>query len=253
MDTTELRRKEAPKKAITWHNQVLARMARQKSGLRGLSMKLKRASCLLSMLLAATAISSATSTVTLDATSNYCGLNCSGVQNLLPGTTITGLVSPISVLLGPGTYIVTNAALSGSNEAWNFDTAGSANWVWAFAAATAGGTVLLDDYVGTSAGNLEGFTSANNVANATGIKIYDGLTLLSATSTASFSDTFTLGSTTTVNFFIPDSYALDNSGGLQLNYALQSTGTPEPAIPLLIGTGLAALALYRRKRQSRVG
>jgi hypothetical protein len=29
--------------------------------------------------------------------------------------------------------------------------------------------------------------------------------------------------------------------------------TPEPAIPLLIGTGLAALALYRRKRQSRVG
>ena len=205
------------------------------------------------MLLAATAISSASSTVTLDATSNYCGLNCSGVQNLLPGTTITGLVSPISVLLGPGTYIVTNAALSGSNEAWNFDTAGSANWVWAFAAATAGGTVLLDDYVGTSAGNLEGFTSANNVANATGIKIYDGLTLLSATSTASFSDTFTLGSTTTVNFFIPDSYALDNSGGLQLNYALQSTGTPEPAIPLLIGTGLAALALYRRKRQSRVG
>ena len=28
---------------------------------------------------------------------------------------------------------------------------------------------------------------------------------------------------------------------------------PEPAMPLMIGGGLAALALYRRKRRSRVG
>jgi hypothetical protein len=225
-------------------------------------MKLKRALCLLSMLLAATAISSATTTlVTLVASgvnANYCP-NCTGVQNLLPLSNITGLVSPVSLPLAAGTYIITNAAPSGTYEAWNYDTNTSPTWNWSFGAATAAGVVLLDDYVGTNvAGTLKGFTSADLAAQATlgsstGIYAYDGLTRLSATSTALFSDSFYLPTATTVNFFIPDSFIGDNLGGIQLYVTSQPTGTPEPAISLLIGTGLAALGLYRRKRQSRVG
>jgi hypothetical protein len=222
-------------------------------------MKLKRAFCLLSILLAATAISSAAATVTLTATANYCGLACTGVQNLLPGTTVTGLVSPVSLTLSPGTYIITNAdtpySSGASNEAWNYNTTLSSSWVWAFAVSTTAGVVLLDDYVGTAAGTIQTFATADLAASASGIKTFDGLTLLSATTTAGFSDTLIITGTgtTTVNFFIPDSVVTDDAGGIALNVALQSTGAPEPAIPLLIGTGLAALALYRRKRQSRVG
>ena len=49
------------------------------------------------------------------------------------------------------------------------------------------------------------------------------------------------------------------SGGAPVGFAIDSLfvdevqGVPEPAIPLLIGGGLAAMALYRRKRHARVG
>jgi hypothetical protein len=223
-------------------------------------MKLKRALCLLSILLAATAISSAAPTVTLTASgsgASYCP-SCTGVANLIPlTTTLSGLVNPVQLTLGPGTYIITNAdtpySSGASNEAWNYNTTLSSSWAWAFAVTNASGLVLLNDYVGTSAGTLQYFSTADLAASASGIKTYDGSVLLSATTTAGFRDTLTLSSSQVVNFFIPDSYIGDNAGGIALNVALQSTGTPEPAIPLLIGTGLAALALYRRKRQSRVG
>jgi hypothetical protein len=52
---------------------------------------------------------------------------------------------------------------------------------------------------------------------------------------------FNVGSPT-----IPIGFAIDS-------LYVDESSVPEPAIPLLIGTGLAAMALYRRKRHARVG
>jgi hypothetical protein len=212
-------------------------------------MKLKRAFCLLSILLAATAISSA---VTINAAVDGC-TTCVGLASMTPGSTVALAVlsvSPAQLTLGAGTYIITDAA---PYSAWNYDNLASAGWEWAFGIADATGKVLLEDYIGTAPGTLATFTSQAAVAG----QIYHGNLLPAAatplsgeTSIALFSDTLTLTSTTTLNFFVLDGYVGDNLGGMTLN--VDST-TPEPAIPLLIGTGLAALALYRRKRQSRVG
>jgi hypothetical protein len=46
---------------------------------------------------------------------------------------------------------------------------------------------------------------------------------------------------------VPIGFAIDSL------YVDEGSSVPEPAIPLLIGTGLAAMALYRRKRHARVG
>jgi len=46
---------------------------------------------------------------------------------------------------------------------------------------------------------------------------------------------------------VPIGFAIDSL------YVDEAAVVPEPAIPLLIGTGLAAMALYRRKRHARVG
>jgi hypothetical protein len=226
-------------------------------------MKLKRALCFLSMLLAATAISSATSTVTLDATLQGC-TSCAGLAGLTP-TSVISVDSPkIQFLLGPGTYIITDNTL-GTNQAWNFhyDTGSTSNgnWEWSFGAAIdSSGVVLLEDYAGTAPGTLAYFTSQAAITGANNLQIYHGNTLPAAatqlsgeTSLASFSDTLTLTSSTLVDFYVLDTNLPDNLGGMSLTVTQQSTGTPEPAIPLLIGTGLAAIALYRRKRQSRLG
>ena len=217
-------------------------------------MKLKRALCFLSVLLAAVAISSASSTVTI----NSLVQGASG--NTTPGGVVT-LFSPTTgqLTLGPGTYIITDAALTGLDSAWSshYDSNNLNNgtWNWDFGVANnATGVVLLEDYVGTAPGTGQTFASQTAAAGATGIQIYSGSTLLSGeTSLALFSDTLTLAATTTVDFYVLDNYVPDNFGGIALNVAQLSTEVPEPAIPLLIGTGLAALAFYRRKRHPRVG
>jgi hypothetical protein len=212
------------------------------------------------MLLAATAISSASTIVYLNAATQ--GAVYSG--SLLPGTTITSVDNPVAnvtqFVLGPGTYIITNADPNGTDysyAAWNYSysgtgTANNGNWLWAFAAVNdATKTVLLDDYVGTGTGTaLQQFLSPSAASGATGIKMYDGTTLLSATTTASFSDTLTLASTTTVDFFIPDYIISDDLGGIALNVTREDPSVPEPASFLLVGTALAAACLRLRRRAS---
>jgi hypothetical protein len=224
-------------------------------------MKLKRALCFLAVLLAATAISSA-ATAEINATVQGC-TPCIGLGSMAPGSVVTPDSPTVQLTLGPGTYIITDAAATGTYSAWNYQYGGggsqnNGNWVWSFGIANdATGVVLLEDYVGTAPGTLATFLSQTAAAGATGIQIYGGSagnTLLSGeTDLALFSDTLTLATTTTLDLFVTDAYVSDNLGGIALNVTQQEEGAPEPAIPLLIGTGLAAMAIYRRKRQSRVG
>ena len=222
-------------------------------------MKLKRALCLrvLPMLLAATAISSAATII--NSTLEGC-VECVGLStSIAPGQTVhfTGFTT-LPVLLAAGTYTVTDAALSGTNSAW--DSSATYNpWYWTFGAANVGaistatsGTVLLEDYVGTAVQVSKAFSLAGGqaaVGIATGLSIYDGNNLLTGESTlASFSDTFTLATQSYVDFYVLDQNVSDNSGGISLNVTLNQTGVPEPASFLLVATVLAAGCLRLRRR-----
>jgi hypothetical protein len=201
------------------------------------------------MLLAATAISSA-ATVVLDATKQ--GATFTGF--VLPGGTVTVDTPKIQLSLGPGTYTITDGDTSATGSAWDYSTAAEgAAWLWDFAAVDdATNVVLLRDYIGTSASTLEFFNSRALAAQATGVKFYggtNGTTLLSATSTTSFSDTFTLtGSGATLDFIIPDGVIADDLGGMTLIVTRNETGVPEPASFFLVATVLAAGCLRLRRR-----
>ena len=50
---------------------------------------------------------------------------CSGPQNVLPGTVVNlvnaGESGPLQLTLGPGNYTITNASTTGTYSAWNFE------------------------------------------------------------------------------------------------------------------------------------
>ena len=75
----------------------------------------------------------------------------------------------------------------------------------------------------------------------------DGNNPLSATTLASFSDTFTLGTQSYVDFYVLDQLVSDNGGGIALNVT-QVDHAPEPASFLLVVTALAAGGLRLRRR-----
>jgi len=77
------------------------------------------------------------------------------------------------------------------------------------------GTVILDDYIGGTTTYPSGvYATQADAASATGVLTYDDLTVLSGTSTAGFVDSFTLSSTTTLDFLIDDYDLSDNGGGV---------------------------------------
>jgi hypothetical protein len=210
------------------------------------------------MLLAATAISSA-ATVQILANVSGCDQCGTGPTTVQPGTTITftgtgsglgsgnGADTMVQLTLGAGTYTITDAATTGTYSGWQY--AGNSPWNWDFGIANdTTGKALLEDYVGgSSALTLATFASQSAINSGT-VKIYDGTNLLPATTTALFSDTLTLGSATTLDFYVLDQHVSDNSGGIALNITQVETGVPEPASFLLVATVLAAGCWRLRRR-----
>jgi hypothetical protein len=204
------------------------------------------------MLLAAAGISSAATII--NSTLEGC-VQCAGLSaGLAPGQTVTFTgFTTVQLHLAAGTYTVTDADLTGADSAWT-SSLGWNPWYWAFGAANVGssstgttGTVLLEDYIGTAAQVLKPFASQTAAGVATGLQIYDGNNPLSATTLASFSDTFTLGTQSYVDFYVLDQLVSDNGGGIALNVT-QVDHAPEPASFLLVVTALAAGGLRLRRR-----
>lgn len=157
------------------------------------------------------AFANAGTIVNINATQNGCS-QCSGPQNVLPGTVVSILGPKVQLTLPAGTYRITNAAgLQGAlYGGWNYNSSG-ANWVWSFMVANeATSTVLMDDYIGSTQSSLAA------IAGLTNTPTYDGNTVLAATSTAGFTDQLTLTQTTTLDFFIDDYGLSDNLGGVSL-------------------------------------
>ncbi len=190
------------------------------------------------------------STVDISATVSGCS-QCNGTTNVVTGTFLTNIFSPVQLTLGAGTYMVTNAATTGMYSAWNFQGApSSANWVWSFVMAADNGTntqgtVVLDDYIGGDASYPNGiYATPALAAGATGVSTFSDLTtsptVLAASSTAMFTDYFTLASTTTVDFLIDDFDLGDNGGGVALKIT-QISGVPEPSSFVLLGAALLVL------------
>jgi hypothetical protein len=171
-----------------------------------------------------------------------------GPANVLPGTTAQPF-NPVQITLGAGTYSITNAASTGYYSAWNFQGSGllssSGNWVWSFVIAERGGKIIEDAYVNAVVGSQAAMAALANVAT------YNGNAVLGARSTASFSDTFTLTRTTTLDIYVDDwNWGLgDNYGGVSIN--IQSA-VPESDIHamLLAGLGLLGFAARRMKKRS---
>jgi PEP-CTERM motif len=175
---------------------------------------------------------------------------CSGPQNVLPGTVVNlvnaGESGPLQLTLGAGSYTITNAATTGNYSAWNFEGyPSSGNWVWSFLIGADHGngtaTVLNDDYIA-------GIFSTQAAAAGATTTTWDGNNQLPGTTTAAFIDTLNLSTTTTLDFFIDDYYLGDNGGGVALNISTNSTSAPEPSTLALLGAGLAGLGFLRRKR-----
>lgn len=195
----------------------------------------------LSLLLAA--LGGPAAAVTVDIDSRLSGSNVAGgPMNLLPGTTASP-VNPVQLTLDAGTYTITNAATSGYFSAWNFNGIGEAsgsNWVWGFVMAEHGGHIIVDAYV-------DGILNSQAaMAGATGVRTWNGLTQLAATSTADYQVSFTLTRRTTLDFYHDDyGWGLgDNWGGVSLNVS----AVPEPSQAVLLVAGLAALGGWRRRR-----
>jgi hypothetical protein len=158
-----------------------------------------------------------------------------------PGLLVTlvnqGEPGPLQLTLPAGTYSITNADTTGNFSAWNFNTSMSPAWVWSFVIATDNGNntanVLKVDWVDVNATTQAGAAGATNVASHS-----FGNILNPSTSVAAFSDTFTLTTTTTLDFFIIDGFLPDNLGGVALNI------DPIAAVPgPIAGAGLPGLIL----------
>jgi hypothetical protein len=181
-------------------------------------------------------------TVFIDSAVSGCDQCSGGPASVPPGTTVSGLINPVQLSLGAGTYTLTDATTTGYYSAWNF----SGGWVWSFVVVDdATHLILKTDYTYNSVSGTQA-EAATDTTHPT----YDGSTYLGSGGAPNFMDTLVLSAPTLLDFFTIDFYVPDNSGGVAINIAASSE-IPEPAtaavlaLPLLVG--------LRRVRQSRSG
>jgi hypothetical protein len=181
--------------------------------------------------------------VTIDA-AKYGASSAAGgpnLPNVQPGAVLNSIYSPKDQLtLGPGVYTITNAATTGYYSSWNFQGyPSSGNWVWSFLIADdANSTVIDDGYVG----GVQPTQAA--MAALTGTTTYDGLTQLSGTSTAGFTDILVLNHTTLLDFLIDDYFLPDNGGGVALD--IEPVPEPNALVLSLLAALCACLSISRR-------
>jgi hypothetical protein len=148
------------------------------------------------------------------------------------------LISPFSLApggalnqltLSAGTYAISNATgLDGADPnftGWRFNSA--ANWVWS--------VVIADDATDkvvfyADRGGVQ--TSQATIASDPGVQ--------------SFHDTFTILSTTTLDFMIRDYFLPDNAGGVAV--IIQSSAVPEPSTLAILASGALVLLVYKWRR-----
>jgi len=195
------------------------------------------AACALTALFSFTGGAQAT-TVVIDATTSGC-VNvgqCDGSPHQPAGTVIGALLAPTQLVLGAGTYTITNGSLDAGADpqysAWRFN--GGDNWVWAF--------MMIDDA-----------TKTLLVQGCCGDQVYGTQAGAAGQAFAqTYSTSFTLTQATTLDFITEDYYPYDNAGGITLDIERAGpSAVPEPSGLTLALAGLGAVVAIARRRRVR--